>query len=285
MYLSESDIHFGRWIYPKNQRGLVLFILVSAFFHAVLLAACLLLPKKQEITSASNEDSAVHITLLPPQKTTEKHQETQKNQLTPSTKSENNKTLLTDESHKNKPSQITRQNQQPQTLDRFLPHSSTDFFRGLRHEAQSSEDTQAQGGDIPILGKSTSPIEQPRIQDRHSVRDLGLFQFSEEFRNRFGAIWNEQDRIVPPESPLRPGDVVFYKVYINDDGTLNHYENISAKRFSQKDFSHLDRIFSDVIQRVFPMVVPPQFAKKGKIITQMVAIQVVDRDLPMNFSF
>lgn len=285
MYLSESDIHFGRWIYPKNQKGLLLFFLVSAFFHAILLVACLFLSKQQEITSVSNDESAVHITLLPPKKTSEKQQETQKNQLTPNTKIENHKTLLTDENHKNKPSQITRQSQQNQALDRFLPHSRTDFFRGLRNEAQNSEDTQAQGGDIPIPGKSTSPIEQPRIQDRHSVRDLGLFQFSEEFRNRFGAIWNEQDRIVPPDSPLRPGDVVFYKVYINDDGTLNHYENTSAKRFSQKDFSHLDRIFSDVIQRVFPMVVPPQFSKKGKIITQMVAIQVVDRSLPMNFSF
>jgi hypothetical protein len=285
VYLSESEIHFRKWIYPKKQKGMALIFLISALLHVTLIVVYFFSTKQQEITSASKEESQVHVTLIPPKKAIAKSQQQETNQATPSTKKENHKILLTDENLRSKSPIMAPNRHHRQDLSSFMPHSNSDFIRGLRKEAQDPTDFQAADGDIPIVGKSTSPIQSAKIQDRHSVKDLSLFQFSAEFRNRFGAIWNEQDRVVPPASPLRPGDVVFYKVYINDDGTLNKYENISAKRFSQKDFSHLDVIFSSVIGKVFPMMIPPRFAHQGKIITEIVAIQVVDRSLPMQFSF
>lgn len=285
VYLSESEIHFRRWIYPKNQKGLALIFLISALLHVILILVYFFSTKQQEITFSSKEESQVNVTLIPPKKAIAKSQQQERNQVTPSTKKENHKILLTDQNPNSKSPILAPNRQHRQDLSSFMPHSNSNFIRSLRKEAQDPIDFQATGGDIPVIAHSTSPIQSAKIQDRHSVKDLSLFQFSEEFRNRFGAIWNEQDRVVPPASPLRPGDVVFYKVYINDNGTLNKYENISAKRFSQKDFSHLDVIFSSVIGKVFPMMIPSKFAHQGKIITEIVAIQVVDRNLPMQFSF
>lgn len=246
--------------------------LALSFLLHVCLLLCLIFPlKKQEITSSMNTIGSTHVRLVPQRQETTylKSTQTQKKQETDSTPKQNHKRVLS----------------QKQSMSDFLPRANQTFLKQLREQQQINSDFQAQGGDVPVLGKSMPLVQMPKTQDRYRTQDLSLFQFSQEFRNRFGAIWNEQDRIVPPASPLRPGDVVFYKIYINDDGTLNRYENVSAKRFSSKDFSHLDVLFSDVIARVFPMKIPEKFSKKGNVITEMIAIQVVDRNLPMKFSF
>lgn len=286
MYLNECDIHFNRWIYPKHQKVWIPIFIASILLHSSLLLLYFLSPAPQEVTSPSKDESAVHITLLPPKKsiTQQQQQEKRRNQNATTTKEEK-KSILSNNNPRSKNRLLVPQKHKEQDLSSFLPHANNDFINSLRQEAQNPSEMQASGGDIPIEGKSAPLIQEPRIQERRSVQDMSLFQFTQEFRNRFGAVWNSQDRVLSPRSPLRPGDVVFYKVYINDDGTLNHYENISEKRFSKKDYSHLNDMFSGVISRVFPMKLPPKYAHHGAIITEIVAIQVVDRTLPMQFSF
>lgn len=83
--------------------------------------------------------------------------------------------------------------------------------------------------------------------------------------------------------PLRPGDIVYYKLYIKGDGTLQKFENLSSRTAPLKDFSALDKIITSVLSRVFPMTVPQRFAHN--LVTEIVAIQVIGTNSPVQYSF
>ena len=140
------------------------------------------------------------------------------------------------------------------------------------------------GGDIPIEGDTLSPTTAPKVKQRFGQKDLTLFQFNQEFKQRFAEIWNLKQRWLPPSSPLRPGQVVFYEVYINSDGTMNKYENLSAKQNKQVIYGDIDSIVEDVLKRVFPISVPGVI-KNEQIVSQVIAIQVVGSNVPISFSF
>ena len=165
----------------------------------------------------------------------------------------------------------------------FLPQSNLGYTDQLRHQG-AEQAIEGSAGDIPILGQVPPPYNGPTVRQRYDAKDLSLFQFSQEFKERFGAIWNEEDRWVPPTSPLRPGDVVYYKVYVNTNGTLDHFENLTRKQKPNKDYSDLDKLFTTVISGVFPMSVPDRIPKNAQI-AEVLAIQVVDgSSMVMHFS-
>jgi len=168
-------------------------------------------------------------------------------------------------------------------LDSFLPNSSSAYIDELRKSTQKQQKIEGDSGDIPVVGDDLTPRNGPKIRERYSVKDLGLYQFSQEFKEKFSGIWNSRERWVPPSSPLRPGDIVYYKLYIKGDGSLQKFENLSHKRVPQKDFSAVDKMIEEVVSQVFPMTVPPRFAQN--MVTEIVAIQVVGTNSPVQYSF
>lgn len=168
-------------------------------------------------------------------------------------------------------------------LDSFLPNSSSSYIDQLRKNTQNNQKIEGDSGDIPVVGDDLAPRNGPKVIERFSVRDLGLYQFSQEFKEKFSGIWNSRERWVPPSSPLRPGDIVYYKLYIKGDGSLQKFENLSHKRLPQKDFTAVDKMIEEVVSRVFPMTVPPRFAQN--LVTEIVAIQVVGINSPVQYSF
>ncbi|WP_148697667.1 hypothetical protein [Silvanigrella aquatica] len=168
-------------------------------------------------------------------------------------------------------------------MDAFLPHSSSSYIDKLRKDSHKQQQIEGDAGDIPFEGSDLTPYNKPRIQERYAVKDMSLYQFSQEFKNRFSGIWKSQERWVPPSSPLRPGDIVYYKLYIKGDGSLQKFENLSHKTQPEKDFSAVDNIVNEVFAKVFPMTVPARFAQI--LVTEIVAIQVVGANSPVQYSF
>ncbi|KAB8033325.1 hypothetical protein [Fluviispira multicolorata] len=167
-------------------------------------------------------------------------------------------------------------------MESLLPQSSPSYIDQIRRESQQDKIIHGDGGDIPIIGKNNAPSSEPQIKERFASKDYSLYQFSLEFKEKFGAIWNSKDRMLPPESPLRPGDVVYYKVYIKGDGYLEKFENLTQKKNPNKDFSGADLVFKEVVTHVLPMSVPPRFAHS--IVTEVMAIQVVSSNVFVQYS-
>ena len=127
------------------------------------------------------------------------------------------------------------------------------------------------------------PQNHPQIKERFLVQNLASYQFREDFKTKFSAIWNLEERWVPPESSLQAGDVVFYKFYIQKDGTLQKFENLSRARHRDKDYSVLDTIMAHIIAQVFPLTIPDVLQQNP--ITEVIAIQVVGPYGPIRYSF
>lgn len=282
----ESELHFGRWFHSKQRKGMVPLFALSILVHAVLFFT-LSMMKRQEIASFSEGSSPqVNITLkenkkesphMVPSEPTKPLNPIPKNVLTAPHNAPVTQAIPTPRSV-----QAPMKSPMARSLNDFLPRSDSSFLQGVRDEAKP-ELLNADSGDIPISNAAPVPQNGPIVQKRFGEKDLSLFQFSEEFRSRFSSIWNLKERFVPPASPLRPGDVVYYKVFISPDGSLEKFENVSQQKDRFKNFSDIDSIFSEVVTQVFPMTVPSKFARH--VITQLVAIQVVDRHSPIRFSF
>ncbi len=189
------------------------------------------------------------------------------------------------EKKKDSPASIPQKTQKIETnsIKDFLPNSNSSFIDQLRRDSHNNQQIDGDSGDIPIIGNNLAPQNGPKIVERYSVRDMSLYQFSQEFKERFSGIWNSQERWVPPGSPLRPGDIVYYKLYIKADGSLQKFENLSQKKKPEKDFSAVDKMIAEVVAQVFPMTVPPRFAKN--LVTEIIAIQVVGTNRPVQYSF
>ncbi|WP_338634962.1 hypothetical protein [Spirobacillus cienkowskii] len=168
-------------------------------------------------------------------------------------------------------------------IEDFLPSSSPSYIDKLRKESLKHPQIVGDSGDVPIVGDDLAPRMTPKISNRYSVKDLRLFQFSLEFKERFSGIWNAKERWLPPTTVLRPGDVVYYKLYIQGDGTLKKFENLSHKRAPLIDFTPVDKMIEEVITKVFPMNVPPHFTHN--MFTEVVAIQVVGTNRTIQYSF
>jgi hypothetical protein len=189
------------------------------------------------------------------------------------------------EKKKDSPASIPKEPQKTETngIDAFLPNSSSSYVDQLRKDSYNQQQIEGDSGDIPVIGDDLAPRNGPKIVERYAVRDMSLYQFSQEFKERFSGIWNSQERWVPPSSPLRPGDIVYYKLYIKGDGSLQKFENLSHKKKPEKDFSAVDKMIAEVVAQVFPMTVPPRFAQN--LVTEIIAIQVVGTNRPVQYSF
>lgn len=300
LQMRESEVQFLRWIFSKREKTGVTVVVGSVLLHALIFLCAYYVKPKKEITAA-HTSPPVHVSFsqLTEQKkqvAPTQHLNTQQSKLnkqeilTDKNKNSRAKFLSHDYTHvKKQDLEKNRQAPTPEpqkTMSSFLPSSNSDYVDNVREQSvPPTEPIQGDAGDIPIQGPSLAPTNEPRVVSRYSQKDMSLFQFTQEFRERFGAVWNAEDRFVPPSSPLRPGDVVYYKVYIQSNGVLEKFDNLSKKSHPQKDYTEIDKIFSDVVGRVFPMVVPPKFANKNVTLTEVVAIQVVDRTSPIHFSF
>ena len=262
MYKRESEFHFSPWI-AQN---------------------------KPEIANAQNPSTVkINISNLHPTKPSDK-----KNFNLPEFKRK--KKILTD-THLDSKSSFSTLRQHPfsppkskipkeENINSFLPNANQDFVNEFRQQNQVPKNfVQGDDGDIPVEGPSLAPTNEPRVVSRFAEKDMSLFQFSQEFKERFGAVWNSEDRMVPPTSPLHPGDIVYYKVYISSNGHLEKYENLSRLKNPRKNYDDVDVLFSSVVSHVFPMSVPPKFANKNLTLTEVIAIQVVDRSMPARYSF
>ena len=189
------------------------------------------------------------------------------------------------ERNKEAPASVPKEqrNNEKNGIDAFLPNSSSSYVDQLRNNSHNQQQIEGDSGDIPVIGDDFAPRNGPKIVERYAVRDLSLYQFSQEFKEKFSGIWNSKERWVPPSSPLRPGDIVYYKLYIKGDGSLQKFENLSQKKKPEKDFSAVDKMIEEVVSKVFPMTVPPRFAKN--LVTEIVAIQVVGTNSPVQYSF
>jgi hypothetical protein len=297
--MRESDIHFARWIFVSREKIWRNFFIFSALIHMFLALVIYYLKPKYE--TVSSENSTIHINfsdLKPKDKNSPSSHEPKVNSQHKITKR-----ILTDPNVNSKSSFSASSQVQKNTIDKqqeikntlqkkehklkdFLPSGHQNYIENIQNNNQVFENAiQADGGDIPIEGPSLAPKNGPKIVERYVEKDMSLFQFTQEFRERFGAIWNSKDRILPPSSPLRAGDVVYYKVYIKSNGEMEKYENISRSSYPLKNYNATDEFFKEVILKVLPMSVPPKFANKNTILSEVIAIQVVDKDVPTRFAF
>lgn len=269
----------------------VAFICISIFIHSLFLYLLVhITPKKNVLVNPDKDSSSkMHVTLNP------EKIDNQKQRIPNIEKNKTKRTLV----QRSKPtrkefvvphtspaiSEKTKSQPVPEAsgMDRFMPNASQEFMQKLQNSAQQAPQMTADGGDIPLTGTERR-LDIPTYADRYVQKDLSLFQFGQIFKERFGSAWNAEDRWLPPTSPLRPGNVIYYKVFINSDGSLNHYQNISHLQKPNMDYSHLDEIFAKVIPNVFPLPLPAKLAQE-KIVTQILAIQVVDKNLFMRFGF
>lgn len=302
MQRRESEIHFSRWLYEQREKNWLNIVILSLAIHALIFCLLYYIKPTKEIAADQNSSS---IKINFSQKPTQTEKKLTLSQKLKSKFFKKKSSILTDtkKNSQNKffaPSQpnihettkdknivsIPQHQNHEKNLNSFLPNSNSNYLNNLRQKAQIPQ-TQIQGddGDIPVEGPSLAPTNQPKVLSRYAEKDMTMFQFTQEFRERFGAVWNSEERIVPPTSPLHPGDIVYYKVYIRSNGKLEKYENLSRASHPQKDYSDIDKLFSSVIGQVFPMSVPPKFANKNIILTEVIAIQVVDRNMPVRFSF
>lgn len=268
----------------------------SICLHVLLLLLIVYFIKQNPIktvTADRKEQESVKVTLNPPN---DKKKE-QANEQGSAQKSQKSKVLsqkdqiLTTE-HQNAPAvpSLPKESQKKQTvtdshdgLEKFLPKSNPEYFERYRQEAQKNpKDITGDGGDIPFLENTERRRDLPLVVDRFEHKDLSLLQFSQMFHERFSAVWNSTERWVPPESPLKPGDVVYYKIYINPNGTLDHIENLTHKIRPNLNTDHLDKIFNDVMSQTLPMTLPSKLEKNVQV-TEVLAIQVVNKTLFMNF--
>lgn len=269
----------------KNSLRNSLSLAGSICLHLLLLLCILYIIKQnpiKSITAEKNAQDSIKVTLNPP-KSNKVEPESKK------TESVQPKDHILTTERPNAPAvpvpqpDIKKSTPQAQgNLDKFLPRSNPQYFEKYRQEAQQNpKDITADGGDIPFRGTERRR-DVSRVVDRFDHQDLSLLQFSQMFHERFGAVWNSTERWVPPESPLRPGDVVYYKIYINPDGTLNHFENLTHKMRPSLNTDDLDKIFSEVIAQTLPMHLPAKLEKNVQV-TEVLAIQVVNKTLFMNF--
>jgi hypothetical protein len=294
-----------RWLVPtSNGRRLCLGVVLALLLHAGLFAFFHWMTPPQEISvleSYHPKKAPVTVTLMPkpPRSRPATPAEAEP---TPPVLTQNQKKTRSTIAESLVPKSLTPPQPKPQQVPEsrhapsrtqeheksFLPPSNEDYIASLREEGAKSGKITADGGDLPIENDTPAPAEGPTPLPRHEVKDLGLFQFSQAFRQRFAAYWNMKERWAPPQSPVLPGDVIYYKVYLNGDGTLERFENLTARDDSGKNYSDVDAIFRDVIEQVLPMPIPTRL--KGPtgervVVTQVIAIQVVGRNLPIQFSF
>ena len=287
--MRESEIHFSRWIFDRKEKNWLNIILLSLAFHAIIFVLLYYSKPKAEIV-ADQGASSIKINfskLHQDQKITKKIIVKQEHKILTDT-NPNSQSKFFSPKH-SVPKVIPKEKETSEaddSINSFLPNSSTNYVDNLRHQNQlPKNEIEGDDGDIPIEGPSLAPTNEPRVVKRFAEKDMSLFQFTQEFRERFGAVWNSEDRVVPPSSPLHPGDIVYYKVYINTNGSMEKFENLSRTSHPQKDYTAIDKIFSNVVANVFPMVVPPKFAHKNITLTEVIAIQVVDRNMPARYSF
>ena len=283
--MRESDIHYARWIFDRREKNWFNIILLSLVLHALFFFLLHSVKSKEEIVADQAPASIkVNFSHPSPEHVIE-NKKNDKRRILTDTKPNSSVHFYSNLEKKAKKKEDSPQAKPENNLSSFLPNSDNNYVNALRQQNSApSKSIQTDDGDIPIEGPSLAPTNEPRVLSRYAEKDMSLFQFTQEFRERFGAIWSSEDRVVPPTSPLRPGDIVYYKIFINSNGSLLKFENISQSSRPQKDYSDLDKIFSHVIARVFPMSVPPKFAHKNIVLTEVVAIQVVDRNVPVRFS-
>ncbi len=254
---------------------------LSIILHIVLFCLLTYLTKTvpiETISADNKEEQPIKVTFNPPEVAKEPKK------LKPK---EPKSKVLTQESPKSPFSVPSRPSKKPvvpeksQGLEKFLPRSNPQFLNKMRQQRKSPTEITGDGGDIPMKGTDRRR-DIPRVVERFEHKDMSLYQFSKMFHDRFGAVWNSTDRNVPRHSPLRPGNVVYYKVFINPDGTLSHFENLTNKMYPNLDTEALDVVFEDVIAKTLPMKLPARLEKNIQV-TEVVAIQVVDKTLFMNF--
>lgn len=323
MAFRETEIHYSIWLYPQKQDNLFyvialsIFLHISCFYLLSFIKPEILKPLK-EISSESapinirftdgkmpqsspNHDSSnkkLRITNIPKNHSggvisdnnpnSKSKAFVPENLLTPEWEARKNpflSKLPPHEKKKDSPVSIPRKLQKIEKsgIDAFLPNSSSSYIDQLRKESLKHQQIEGDSGDIPVIGNDLAPRNGPKILERYAVRDMSLYQFSQEFKERFSGIWNSQERWVPPNSPLHPGDIVYYKLYIKGDGSLQKFENLSHKKKPEKDFSAVDKMIAEVVAQVFPMTVPPRFAQN--LVTEIVVIQVVGTNRPVQYSF
>ncbi|WP_186644896.1 hypothetical protein [Fluviispira vulneris] len=316
--IRESKIQFEKWLYPNNNKKLFYVITLSLAIHILLLYLITLIKVSgHDIVSNENPLSPppVHIKFdtPPPKKSalkndqteskdliipksrsggilTDKNQRVEKTFQVPKELEANDKRVENDPFKSNgitrKKDKISLPNKSQKKpiggIESLLPQSSQSYIDEIRREARQGKPIQGDSGDIPILGKEYAPSNEPQYKERFATKDMSLYQFSQEFKEKFGAVWNLKDRNLPPESPLRPGDLVYYKIYIKGDGFLEKFENLTQKKNPNKDFSGADTIFKEVVSQVLPMPVPPRFTHS--IVTEVIAIQVVSTNVFVHYS-
>lgn len=273
--------------YRKQEKSILLFVFYSFFVHFFILLFIYFFITKAKYSEEKEENiPSIRITTVGKNQTKRNSSIAKPVNKTPRPPSPSrNSTILPRKAPTNTVLN-TKSSNKNLDLNAFLPHfQAEDLARREPTQTPEPQDDALAGGDRPIEGPSLAPTELPRIKNRYAEKDMSLFQFSQEFRQRFGAIWNAQERMIPPNSPLRPGDVVFYRVFIRSDGTMEKFQNLSKKAHPEKNYADTDNIFESVIRGVFPILVPPKFSHKNIIITEDLAIQVVDRQSPIHFSF
>ncbi len=297
-FLSKSNIelNYFEWILESKNKNLWILCLVSLSIHAAFFFLLAQMKPKKEFTS-NEEGSGVRVNLVPSHKFTQAMPPTNifPKQSAPAAQNRvltapNHQSQFTVPSRKLSTAREFRieSNSNPskqRSIKDFLPSADDDFLQKLRSPSQQQEVLNGDGGDIPIQAPQRTPHNGPNVMQRFVQKDMGLFQFSKEFRDKFAFIWNKKERFVSPSSVLRPGDVVYYKVFVNPDGSLDHFENLNRHLNSQKVDPDIDKMFADVIHQVFPMVVPSRYVNANVVFSEVVAIQVIDRSSPIIFSF
>lgn len=277
LLLHTGLIAFFHWFTPPQE--------ISSLEHYLAKKAPVTVtfaPKPPQGQSARETETPKNVAVL-----TQKEKRTQQTILQPDAPERGTKSKVIPRAA---PSASKHQTLTPSTpVNPFLPPSNGDYIASLREEGAQSGQITADGGDLPIENETPAPTVGPTPKPRYEVKDLGVYQFSQAFRERFTAFWNMKERWAPPQSSLQPGDVIYYKVYLNGDGSLDRFENLTAQNGSGKNYSDVDAIFRDVIGQVLPMPIPSRLktttGDRRVVVTQVIAIQVVGRNLPIQFSF
>ena len=270
----ETSLQWARWFYTTaNKRVFYGGLGASCFLHAVILCFLLYTTPKDYITSS--DVGPTHLTMDLKEAQRQEAQSPRSSPLRPSQPQPAPSAKSSQKIDSAVPRLAPLPRSSTRNLSSFLPRS--EGFVPHSHDAQHAQKNSAPLADDPYR-------PQQKIVERFSTQDRSLYQFTQIFRERFAAIWNSEERLLPPTSALRPGDIVYYKIYILPSGKLDHYENITQPVPPQGYDPNMEKIFQSVILQVFPLSVPGRY-KDHQIITEIIAINVVGPNSPMRFNF
>lgn len=141
-------------------------------------------------------------------------------------------------------------------FESFLPNGN---FAYRNEQRQKGQDTASAPANDDLFkprpgGDPLGNRQKPRVE----VNEMNGLAYRMAIGDRVSETWGPM-QYLPPDMEFKgkQGEVITYRVYINRDGTLRHVRNVNEDREPWRDFTAIDYVVTDVLDRVFPVAPVP----------------------------